>query len=97
MGRVMGNRRALEGDYMQLDDQLHPLDNEQGRCPEALRWLLEVREEYAVSLEKLRCHDHVGCMRRVHEEEGRAGGLLAWIAPTQRGPRLLGLHCLMIP
>ncbi|KAJ1105878.1 hypothetical protein NDU88_003282 [Pleurodeles waltl] len=51
--------RRQRGDLMQLEDRLHPLDNEQGRGPEAYRQLLEVWEEYVVALEKLRCHDHV--------------------------------------
>ncbi|KAJ1130033.1 hypothetical protein NDU88_008389 [Pleurodeles waltl] len=76
---MMGIRRVLEGDLMHLEDRLHALDNEQGRGPEAHCRLLEVRKEYAVALEKLRCHDHVGYMRRIHEEEGRAGRLLAWL------------------
>ncbi|KAJ1165257.1 hypothetical protein NDU88_005685 [Pleurodeles waltl] len=43
---------------MHLEDRLHALDNDQGCCPELHRQLTEVQEEYAVILEKLRCHDH---------------------------------------
>ncbi|KAJ1186896.1 hypothetical protein NDU88_003676 [Pleurodeles waltl] len=81
---MTGIRRVLEGDLIHLVDQLHALYNEQDRSPEALCRLLEVHEEYTVALEKLRFHNHVGNMCRVHEEEGRVVRLLACINSALR-------------
>ncbi|KAJ1140185.1 hypothetical protein NDU88_006543 [Pleurodeles waltl] len=70
MGQTAGIRRVMEGDLVHLEDRLHALDNEQDRVPEALCRLLEVREEYAVVLEKLRCHDHVTVLAIEGESDG---------------------------
>ncbi|KAJ1191197.1 hypothetical protein NDU88_000513 [Pleurodeles waltl] len=86
MGQTTGIRGTLEKDLLRLEDRLHTLDNEHGGSPEAHCQLQEVREEYSVALKKLRCHDHVGYMRRVHEEEGRAAACLVVWPPHGRDP-----------
>ncbi|KAJ1178046.1 hypothetical protein NDU88_003295 [Pleurodeles waltl] len=87
MGQTTGIKRVLEGDLLRLEDRVHTLDNEQSHDPEALRRLLEVREEYAVALGKLRCHDHAGYICRVTRRKVRLDGCWpGWFALTHRGP-----------
>ncbi|KAJ1116896.1 hypothetical protein NDU88_005101 [Pleurodeles waltl] len=77
MGQTVGIKQAVERDLHRLENRLHALDNAQGLDLKALHCLSNLPEEYAVALEKLRCHDHAEYMDRVHKEEGRAGRVLA--------------------
>lgn len=69
-------QQELNGELQVPDGRLHGLDNALGTDATALE---QLREQYNIPLERLRCHDYKAYMARVYDEGSRPGRLLAWL------------------
>ncbi|KAJ1209015.1 hypothetical protein NDU88_004394 [Pleurodeles waltl] len=73
----LNSGQDLEHDTTCQEDRLHQYNNDRDGSSKSQAKLLETQELYNVALERLRCHDYKTYIARVHEEEGKAGRLLA--------------------
>ncbi|KAJ1158803.1 hypothetical protein NDU88_011476, partial [Pleurodeles waltl] len=86
LGQTVGIRRDLTAEVLRIETTLRRWESELGINPEATRLLSAAQEAHNEALERRCCHDYNIHTNRIHEEEVRAGTLLAWlIKPESRG------------
>ncbi|KAJ1168532.1 hypothetical protein NDU88_000455 [Pleurodeles waltl] len=81
-------QESIQRGTLVLEERLHNLDNRIGMEEGAGDSHAETREDYHQALDRLPCLDYKDYIAKNHDEEGRAGRLLAWwvAVPTREKP-----------
>ena len=77
IGKTVGIRRQIEIKLIKMENQLKELQTEMVTNGDKKLELEECKSEYSILIEKLRCHNHQQYILCAHNEEGKAGRVLA--------------------